>query len=79
MPNTSMAFVDILICCGKVNMYIFLQFFIDNKWHTWIDYSKFHDLVSAYFCTFVITGRPSSLFVVLTVIFDILEILNLYE
>ena len=21
------------------------QFFIDGKWHTWIDYSKFHELV----------------------------------
>ncbi|XP_064391426.1 S-adenosyl-L-methionine-dependent tRNA 4-demethylwyosine synthase TYW1-like [Halichondria panicea] len=24
------------------------KFFIDGKWHTWIDYTKFHELIGAY-------------------------------
>ena len=33
-------FVTLFICC------VVAQLFIDGHWHTWIDYSKFHLLVS---------------------------------
>ena len=26
----------------------FFQFYIDDKWHTWIDYDKFHELRAAH-------------------------------